>query len=346
MYKHLDRCCVHLGRTVRDAIVAIENGLVGIALAIDDRRRLIGTITDGDIRRALLGGASLSSTIDPYMQRSFRAVGPEAGRAEVLDLMQATLLKQIPVVGPDGGLIGLHVLHEIIGAVERPNWAVILAGGKGTRLRPLTETVPKPMVRVAGRPILERLVLHVISFGVRRIFLSINYLGRIIQDHFGDGSRFGCKIEYLHDEQDAMGTGGPLSLLSPPPALPLLVLNGDLVTQANLDAMLEFHDRGGYAATMGVRRYAHSIPFGCVELDADRITRLDEKPVIERSVNAGIYVLSPSVVCRVPRSLFPITTLFDQCLEKGEPVGAFEIQEDWIDVGQRDQLREAQQGPQ
>jgi dTDP-glucose pyrophosphorylase len=344
MYRLIDRCCVSLRGTIRDAVQAIENGLVGIALAVDEGRRLKGTITDGDVRRALLAGATLASPLDALMQRSFKSVGPEAGRAEVLDLMQALLLKQVPVIDGEGRLIGLHVLHEIIGAVQRPNWAVVMAGGKGTRLRPITESIPKPMVRVAGRPILERLVLHLVSFGIKRVFLSINYLGGVIEEHFRDGARFGCRIEYLRDETDAMGTGGSLSLLPEKPRDPLLVLNGDLVTQANLEALLEAHVRGGYAATLGIRRYVHPVPFGCVDIDNGRVTRFEEKPAMERSVNAGLYVLQPELLARVPRRAFPITHLFEECLERGEPVGAFEIQEDWIDVGQRDQLREAQQG--
>lgn len=345
MFRQIDRCCVRAGSSIREAMLAIENGNVGIALVLDGDRRLLGTVTDGDLRRAILGGAALSSPVESHAHRGFTSVGPEAGRAEVLDLMQALLLKQVPVLDKDRRVLGLHVLHELIGAVERSTWAVVMAGGKGTRLRPITETLPKPMVKVAGRPILERLVLHLVGFGIKRIFLSINYLGKVIEDHFGDGARLGCRIDYLRDDKDAMGTGGALSLLPALPKDPLLVLNGDLVTQANLESLLDFHADGRFAATMGVRRYLHPVPFGCVETQDGRVLRFEEKPTLEKSVNAGIYVLNPEVVGRVPKRAYPITALFEECLDKGEPVGAYEIQEDWIDVGQRDQLREAQQGP-
>ena len=197
--------------------------------------------------------------------------------------------------------------------------------------------------RVAGRPILERLVLHLVGFGIRRVFLSVNYLAEKIIDHFGDGSRFGCRIEYLR-ENEAMGTGGSLALLPERPIHPLMVLNGDLVTQASLSEMLEFHELGGYAATMAVRQYAHQVPFGCVTIENSCVVRIEEKPLMERIVNAGIYVLNPPLLARVPKAFYLMTTLFEECLERKEKVGAFEIQDDWLDVGHRDQLRQAQHG--
>ena len=218
-----------------------------------------------------------------------------------------------------------------------------MAGGRGTRLSPITEHLPKPMLRVAGRPILERLVLHLVGFGVKRVFLSINYLGHLVEQHFGDGERFGCRIEYLR-ETESMGTGGSISLLPSPPVDPLLVLNGDLVTQANVERMLAFHEQERCLATVGVRRYARQVPFGCVDAVGGRVRRFEEKPVVERLISAGIYVLSPEVVARIPRRHFPITDLFEDCLGSGEPIAAFEIEDDWIDVGQQDQLRQAREG--
>lgn len=343
MYDKIKHCCVQDSKSLLDAMQTIDSGAVGIALVLDAAGRLLGTLTDGDIRRALLKGASLTSPLLPYIRTNFTSVGPETGRAEVLDLMQARYLNQVPQVDAEGKLHGLHLLHEIIGAVERPNWAVIMAGGKGTRLRPITENLPKPMIRVAGRPILERLILHLVGYGIRRIYLSINYLGHIIEEHFGNGSHFGCQIEYLREEAP-LGTGGALSLLPVAPTSPLVVLNGDLVTQADVGALLEFHSKNAYVASMAVRRYFHQVPFGCVEMESGRIIHLEEKPLLERFINAGIYVLSPEALSRIPKGFFPITTLFEDCIERKMPVGAFEVDDDWIDVGQREQLKQAQEG--
>ena len=341
MSKHLDVCRLHVSGTLVDAMRSLEKSGIEITLILDEHDRLVGTLTDGDIRRALLKGAALESPLSPHLQRNFTAVGPKTGRAEVLDLMRSRTISQIPIVDGDGRLVGIHLLHEVLGAIERPNWAVVMAGGQGTRLRPLTETIPKPMIRVAGRPILERIVLHLVSFGIRRVFLSINYLGKVIEDHFGDGARFGCRIEYVREET-ALGTGGALAELPALPTVPLVVMNGDLITQADIGAMLEYHLSGGQQVTLGVRRYVHTVPFGCVELDGERVARMEEKPRLSAFVNAGIYVLDPHLVTRVPRGQeFPLPALLEQCLARGETVAAFEIEDDWIDVGQRDQLKQA-----
>lgn len=342
--KRLEASRVALSATLRDAMWALERGATEIVLVVDHDDRLIGIFTDGDIRRALLRGATLDAPVEPHVQRTFTAVSPQASRAEVIDLMRARTIGQIPIVDDAGKLVGLHLLHEIIGAEERPNWAVIMAGGQGRRLRPITEEIPKPMIRIAGRPILERVVLHLVGFGIRRIFLSVNYLGHIIEQHFGDGSRFGCQIDYLR-ETKPLGTAGSLSLLPEAPTAPVLVMNGDLVTEAEIGAMLEFHATGGQRATVGVRRYSHTVPFGCVELDGERIVQMEEKPNLVRLVNAGIYVLDPALVERVaPDQELGMPTLLEQCIARDERVCAFEIQADWIDVGQRDQLRQAREG--
>lgn len=324
-----------------EGLRAIDQAVTGIALVADGDRVLHGILVDGDIRRALLAGGSIKDSIREYMQRDFVAVGPQASRAEVLDLMQARSLDQIPVVDDQGRLIGLHTIHEVLGHEERPNWAVIMAGGKGTRLRPITEHLPKPMVPVAGRPILERIVLHLVSYGIRRIFLSVNYLAHMIKDHFGDGSQFGCHIEYLEEEQP-LGTGGALSLLPEEPADPVLVMNGDLVMQTNFADMLRFHNTGENYATMGLRPYLHEVAFGCAEINGDQITGLVEKPILEKLVNAGVYVLAPEAVASVPaNTMFPITKLFEDALSGNRRCGAYSIEEDWLDIGQPEQLRKA-----
>jgi NDP-sugar pyrophosphorylase family protein len=255
--------------------------------------------------------------------------------------MQARMIEQIPILSKSGKLLGLHLMHEVLGASRRTNWAVVLAGGKGARLRPITEDIPKPMVRVAGRPILERIVLHLVGFGIRTIYLSINHLGHLIQRHFRDGSRFGCSIRYLK-ESFPLGTGGPLSLLPKRPSDPLVIMNGDLVTQVDLGSMLDKHTREGYRVTVGVREYVHTIPYGCVERKGDRITRLTEKPRLHQEVNAGIYIMEPALLSRVPRRReFPMTSLLEECIARGEAVGAYPVEGDWIDLGDHDQLRQA-----
>jgi NDP-sugar pyrophosphorylase family protein len=257
--------------------------------------------------------------------------------------MQAKKIKHLPILDDMRKLIGIHLLHDIVGGEKLPNHAVIMAGGKGVRLRPITEHLPKPMIPVAGRPILERLVLHLVGCGITHIHLSVNYLAEIIVKHFGDGSRFGCEISYLHETTE-LGTGGALSLLPEIPPEPIVVLNGDLVTQLDFASMLGCHAASGSAATIGYRPYAHQVPFGCLDLREGSVLGIQEKPVLERSVNAGVYVLSPSALKLVPSSFFPITDLFQLLLDRGDKVGAYEITTDWTDVGQHSELSKARGG--
>lgn len=344
MTARLDACRVPATGTIRDAMVALDRGGAQIALATDDDDRLVGIATDGDIRRAILAGVDLDDPLVSALTRSFVSVPPGEGRANVLELMRARRIGAIPVLDPAGRTVGLHLLHQFLEPDERTNWAVIMAGGQGIRLRPLTESLPKPMLRVAGRPILERIVLHLVGSGITTVFISVNYLGQLIEEHFGDGSQFGCRIEYLREDVP-LGTAGALGLLPSPPLEPLILMNGDLVTSADLGGLLQAHDRGRHAATIGVRRYLHSIPFGSVDRIGDLVQRIDEKPTIELEINSGIYALSPAAVARVvPGRPMMMPGLIDALLESGERVGAFEIEDDWIDVGQRDQLASAREG--
>jgi dTDP-glucose pyrophosphorylase len=340
----LASCTDAIGDTIRAGLSALDRGAGRIALAIHPDGRLAGVITDGDIRRALLRGAALDDPIEPIVTREPIAVGAGESRAAALELMSARRISAVPVVDRRGVPVGIHFLHEFLERRERTNWAVVMAGGEGTRLRPLTDTVPKPMLRVAGRPILERIVLHLVGSGFRRIFLSINYLGDVIEAHFGDGSGYGARIEYLREEAP-LGTGGALGLLPARPSEPLLLLNGDLVTSADLGGLLDFHTAGGFQATIGFRRYLHTIPFGCLERDGDRVIALDEKPTVEREVNTGMYALDPAVVALVPRGApTSMPELISAALAAGRQVGAFEIEDDWVDVGVREQLVRARGG--
>lgn len=329
--------------TLWDVLRVLEQTSKEIVLVCVDGRRLIGTVTDGDVRRALLDGASLADTrVEQVMSTKFTAVRPEAGRAEVLDMIRARGIAQVPVIDGDGLLVGLHTLHELVGAVPRPNVAVIMAGGKGSRLKPYTESLPKPLVRVAGRPILERIVLHLVGYGITRVYLSVNYLAEMVERHFGDGYGFGCEIRYLREERP-LGTAGSLSLLPPEIEHPVLVMNGDLVTEVNIDRLLRFHKDGGYAATVAVRHYDVPIPFGVATVEGDSLVELREKPTECLLVNAGMYVLSPPALHCLPKNSFcNMTDLLRECLSAGQAVGAHVIEDqDWVDIGRPEELLKA-----
>ena len=332
---------IHQNATIREAMAAIDAGASGIVMIIGENDQLEGLMTDGDIRRLLLAGAEMNSSITPGINHNYTSVSPEVPRADVLDMMNARGIEQIPIVDKNKKLVGIHSISSIVAKDTLPNWTIIMAGGQGTRLGKLTEDTPKPMLKVAGRPILERIILHLVGSGIRKIYLAVNYLSHIIEDHFGDGSEFGCEIHYLH-EDTPLGSGGALALLDEKPEHPLIVMNGDLVTDFHVRRMLDYHSRGGYLATMGLNYYSHQVPFGCVSIDSGAIKALKEKPLLNELINCGIYTLSPELLDRIKPEFFPITNLFEDCLQKGEPLGGYIIKEEWADIGLPEELSTAQ----
>lgn len=329
-----------------ECISALDKSQVQLALVLDEQGVLLGLLTDGDVRRALLAGHSLDASIDRLYTRDFVRAEEGAGRLEVLDLMQSRLLRHIPVVDPHGRPVAVHCLSEMLVRHERPNSALILAGGKGTRLLPLTRETPKPMLRVAGRPILERILLHLVGHGIRKFFFSVNYLAATIKEYFGDGTRFGCSIAYL-EESLPLGTAGPLTLLPEKPKEGILVMNGDLVTQFDASALIQEHQRCGNSLTVATRLYHHKVPFGCLSLEGNLVTNIQEKPVIVETISAGIYMIQPELVEKIPLNTeFPMTSLILDAIEHKQRVGIFELHDEWIDVGQKHDLERAQGGHQ
>lgn len=330
--------------TALEAMRAIDTSGLEVALVCDAAQRLLAVVTDGDLRRAILAGRGLDIAAVEIGNRRFTSLTPDATRPDAVRLMLARSFKCVPVVAADGTLVGLHTLHQSLADQDCGSSAVIMAGGKGERLGELTQAIPKPMLPIGDRPILEHLVHLLVGHGVRRIFLSVGYLGQMIEDHFGDGSRFRCRIQYLREDRP-LGTGGALSLLPETPTAPLLVMNGDLVTAVNLTRMLAFHRQGGYAATIALRDHVVKVPFGVVECTAGRVTALREKPVLSYAINAGIYAIEPRLLSRIPGDrLFPITELFETCLQGNDAVGGYHLDETWDDIGLPDEYARVGRG--
>jgi dTDP-glucose pyrophosphorylase len=319
--------------TILETMRSIDRSGLEVALVCDSERHLLAIVTDGDLRRGLLRGLSLDAPVSTVANRHFTSVRSGFDRADAIQLLLQNGITCLPVVDARDRLVDLFTLRGAFVTEQLPSWALVMAGGRGERLGELTQALPKPMLPIGNRPILERLVQLLVSHGVSRIFISINYLGSMIVDHFGDGQRFHCRIEYLREDQP-LGTGGAIALLPEPPTDPLLVLNGDLLTNVSVTRLLAFHRAGGYAATVALRDHRVDVPFGVAELDGQRLNRLVEKPSIHYHINAGIYVFEPSVCTRVPAGQrVQITDLLTECLDDGLPVGAFLIQEAWDDIG-------------
>lgn len=334
--------CVGPASTIRDAIARIDAGEAQLALVVDAGQRLQGTVTDGDVRRGLLRGVPLDEPVSTIMNGSPTTVGPGSSRSDILALMKQKLLRQIPIVDHEGRLLGLETLNELLRPATRDNVVVVMAGGLGTRLRPLTDECPKPMLRVGERPILETILLNFIEYGFRRFYFSVNYRADMVIDHFGNGGRWGVRIDYLR-EKDRMGTAGALSLLPEHATTPLIVMNGDLLTKVNLDQLLDFHASHGAKATMCVREYDFQVPYGVLKLDHHRIVEIEEKPVQRFFVNAGIYVLEPETLDLLPSGCsFDMPSLFSQLIDQDEPTAAFPLREYWLDIGHHADFDKAQ----
>jgi dTDP-glucose pyrophosphorylase/CBS domain-containing protein len=327
--------------TMREVIETIDGGGAQIALVVDTQKKLLGVITDGDVRRAVLRGKSLHSLAKDIMCREFRALSSLASEDEALSVMRSETLHQIPAIDQSGRVIRLFLLETLIKPKLLTNIVVIMAGGEGKRLGQLTKNCPKPMLRVGGKPLLEIILEQCIDAGFQQFYLSVNYLKEQIQDYFGDGARWQVSINYL-EESKPLGTGGALSLLPKRPLEPILILNGDVLSRVDYGSLLRFHSEHDAAATMCVREHSTQIPYGVVRMNDLNVLTLDEKPVLSHYVNAGIYLLNPSLLDFVPENcFFDMPQLLEKILLEKLRVSAFPIHEYWLDVGLPETLERA-----
>lgn len=327
--------------TIREALSTIDDSGVQVALVISDDRLLEGIVTDGDIRRGLLRGLSLKDPVTVAMNKNPMTMGCWEDRAHALSIMKRRRLHQIPVLDEDGRVVDLQVIDDLLKPKERENPVVIMVGGLGTRLHPLTREVPKPLVEVGGKPILETILKRLREQGFRQFYFSVNYKAEMIEHYFGDGSRWDVSISYLREEE-RLGTAGSLSLLPKRPQLPFVVMNGDVLTKLDFSHLLDYHERHDSSATMCVRDYNIQVPYGVIKTDEHRIVDIEEKPIQHFYVNAGIYILNSSTLDYVDRAIFlDMPDLFRQLQRKGEPTTVFPLREYWTDIGRVEDLEEA-----
>jgi dTDP-glucose pyrophosphorylase/CBS domain-containing protein len=348
MISDLSILCIGPDDTIRQAIACIDRNEKGIALVTDETRRLLGTITDGDVRRAMLAGQSLDTPVSNVLAHKVHSPYPQPVTAPVdiepvvlLHLMQERVVRQVPLLDAQHCVAGLITFDELLPNQTLPLQAVIMAGGFGTRLRPLTDHIPKPMLPVGDRPLIERIIDQFRESGIRRINITTNYLADKIVEHFGDGHGFGVEVSYV-DEGRPLGTAGALGLMEMP-QLPLLVINGDILTQVDFRAMLSYHQEHQAMLTVAVRKYELNVPYGVVENEGPFVQRLVEKPVFSFFVNAGIYLLEPAAHQYIPGGQhFNMTDLIQRLLDEGQPVASFPIHEYWLDIGQHTDYERAQ----
>ncbi|MBF0448778.1 MAG: nucleotidyltransferase family protein [Magnetococcales bacterium] len=327
--------------TIMDAITVIDKGALRVALVVDEQYHLLGVVTDGDVRRALLSRVDLSESVTQVMCSQPFVAYVSDSHEKIFSLMNAKTIEHIPVLSEDGTLVGLKTLREMARPQTRDNWVVLMAGGLGSRLGPLTKECPKPMLKVGVKPILQLIIESYIAHGYYRFYISVNYKKEIIQNYFGNGSDWGVEIRYL-EEEGRLGTAGSLALLPEIPSEPFFVMNGDLLTRINFNDILEFHLEHNSKATLCVRKMEQTIPYGVVQTKQHQLLGIEEKPVQSYFVNAGIYLLDPSVLPFLSgANNFDMPDLFRRVIEKGHETAAFPFLDYWLDIGQRGDFHQA-----
>ncbi len=345
----LEAACIDSADSLRQALAQIDRNRRGAVLVVDDEGRLVDLLTDGDVRRALLAGVDLDEPVSALRARRERSASeaPVAARAgtpdaALLGIMQRNAIRPLPLLDRRERVRGLVTLEELLPRARLPVEAVIMAGGEGARLRPLTEDTPKPMLPVGDRPLLEHTIERLRSAGIAKVRITTRYKADKITQHFGNGTRFGVEMQYV-SEGRPLGTAGSLAHLGETDD-PVLVINGDVLTNVDYRALLAYHGEQKCDLTVATRRHEVEIPYGVVECDGSAVRRIVEKPVMGCFVNAGIYVLQPSALELVPATgAFHMTDLIEALIERGRGVANFPIHEYWIDIGQHPDYARAQE---
>ncbi len=317
----------------------LEKSPLHFVLVVSAEGVLLGTVTDGDIRRGLMQGRNTLASVQEVMNRQPLVIPRAHSRETALALMHRHSIRHLPVVDATGCVIAVESLDDLSEGTH-DHEAIIMAGGLGMRLRPLTEKCPKPLLPVGGRPVVDIVIEGLIASGFRRITLCVNYLAEMVTNAVGNGDRWGIDIRYVH-ETKPLGTAGALSLLQPPPAKPFLVLNADVLTRVDFRRLLAFHHQAGSRATMCVRNYEMQIPYGVIRADEHRLMAIEEKPMQMNLVNAGIYLLDPSILSLLDGHRLDMTTLFSRLIAQEQPAHVFPVFEYWLDVGRHQDLDRA-----
>ena len=347
MTLEMDHVLILPDTSIGQAIARIDRNHRGIVLVVHPDQQLLGTITDGDVRRAMLAGMKLDTPVSALLtvkaETKLKPVTALAGTPAdaLLALMRQHSVRQIPLLNESGQVVDLVTLDELLPRQDLLLQAVIMAGGQGTRLRPLTEDLPKPMLPVGGRPLMERIVQQLQQAGIRRVNVTTHYKPEKIIEYFGDGHAFGVDLNYVNEDRP-LGTGGALGLM-PQPTEPVLVINGDILTQVDFRAMLDFHQENKADLTIAVRRYEVPVPYGVIDCNGPLVQRLREKPQVSLLVNAGIYLLEPTVFQFIPQGQhFNMTDLIQWLLDAQRIVASFPVHEYWLDIGQHADYAQAQ----
>lgn len=338
--KSTDKIKILLNSTIKQALTSLSKGAMKIVLVVDKNDKLLGTITDGDIRRGFLKGLNINSPIKSIVNKKPLTAKKTDTKEKLLKIALSKNIFQIPLVDDNHIVKGIHILGQLIKKKKKSNKVFIMAGGEGVRLRPLTKNIPKPMLKIGNKPILQNIIEKFKDSGYENFVLCVNYKSKVIKDYFGDGSIFGVKIKYI-EEKIKMGTAGALSIIKQKPKEPFFVINGDLLTNLDFEKMLDFHIQNNADATMCIAEYNFQSSYGEVSIENEIIKSINEKPVHRFYVNAGIYILNPKCVKLIPKKFYDITSLFTKMIKNKFKTISFPLGEYWLDVGRINDFKKA-----
>ena len=331
--KIVEKIKLNPNATIKDALQIIDSGSMKIALVLDKNNKLLGTVSDGDIRRALLNGLTITDPISTIIHNDPIVCNVTDSKETILKIALEKKIYQIPIVDSNGALIGISEIDELLLPTEHNNKVVLMVGGLGSRLRPLTDNTPKPLLEVGNKPILEIIISNFAKCGFKKIILCVNYKSKMIEDYFGTGEYLGVEIQYVH-ETKRMGTAGGLSLLKEELNDPFFVKNGDLLTNINFEHMLNYHIENKSIATIGVKEYDFQVPYGVVQMQEQRVMKIVEKPMHKFFISTGIYILNSQALEIIPCDTFyDMPSLFEALLSQNKVVSSFPIREYWMDIG-------------
>lgn len=336
--KKLSRYVISDNATILDAAKQIDLNLKGIVIVVDKENKITGTLTDGDIRRAVIRGEDLNNSIKQVLGRKTniysKPITAKIGTDidTLLKIMNSNVIKQIPLVDSEDHLVDLVSMEDLLPEVKKELYGVIMAGGFGRRLGLLTNDVPKPMLKIGGKPLLELIIRQFVKAEINTIYITTHFQSEKIIEYFGNGERFGVSIRYM-EEKTPLGTAGALCLL-PKINRPLIVINGDILTNLDFKAMALFHESNEADITVATREHIVDLPYGVFEIDHNLITALQEKPTIKKLINAGVYIIQPQIIKEVPTDCrFDMTDLIHKVISSGSKVIGYPIIEYWMDIG-------------
>jgi dTDP-glucose pyrophosphorylase len=337
----IETYCIRLNSTIKDVMESIDKNLTGGAFVVDEDFHVKGVITDGNIRRAILAGHNIGESIEGIYSKEFKYVTPYVSKKKVKELMLKYKIRQVPVLDEQGKFVNLYFMDDIISYEEKDNYVFILAGGLGTRLRPLTNDTPKPMLKLGDKPILEHIIEQFKEYGYKNFIISLNYKGEIIENYFKDGKEFDVNIEYVRETKQ-LGTAGSIKLAEEKLIRPFVVINGDILTGIDFDTFLSYHIENEFDITVGARNYEIKVPYGVMVTEDNLIKSLEEKPVYSFHINSGVYVLSEKVIKYIPSDdMYNMTDLIEEVIANEGKSGVYQITEYWSDIGQMDDFHKA-----